>query len=261
MYFKKIDWRLIFSLCLLFSVFPGMAQGPVLHAHNDYEHERPLFDALSYGFHSVEADIHLWEGRLVVAHDEPVAPFLDFEEAYLFPLRKRWQENEGKVYADDERPFFLLIDVKTEAKATWETLQKLLSNYDDILELGNKAGGVRPIISGNRSPELLSDTYTLAAYDGRPSDLGKGHDALRMPWISENYVKVIGSLNRGIPTEEEQAKISSLAKKVHAEGKLFRLWFTPESEEVWEILLQCGVDILNTDDLARARTFVNSKDY
>lgn len=259
MYFKKIDWRLIFSLCLLFSAFHTMAQGPVLHAHNDYEHERPLWDALGEGFQSVEADIHLHEGRLLVAHDKPTKPFLDFEEAYLVPLRERCLENGGRVYANQESPFFLLIDVKTEAEATWEVLHELLNKYEGMIGLGKKAGGVWPIISGNRSPALLSEAPVPAAYDGRPSDLGKGHDAQRMPWISENYVKVIGSLNRGIPTGEEQAKISALADKVHAEGKQLRLWFTPESEEVWAILLQCGVDILNTDELQKMRDFINRR--
>lgn len=37
------------------------------HAHNDYEHARPLFDALERGFNSVEADVHLVDGRLLVA--------------------------------------------------------------------------------------------------------------------------------------------------------------------------------------------------
>ena len=33
---------------------------PNTHAHNDYENENPLSDALSYGFVSVEADIWLY---------------------------------------------------------------------------------------------------------------------------------------------------------------------------------------------------------
>ena len=45
------------------------------HAHNDYEHERPLFDALEHGFTSVEADVWLVDGELLVAHDlEDVQP-------------------------------------------------------------------------------------------------------------------------------------------------------------------------------------------
>src|SRR5688500_18169484 len=42
---------------------------PNAHSHNDYEHKRPLLDALANGFTSVEADIYLVEGLLLVAHD------------------------------------------------------------------------------------------------------------------------------------------------------------------------------------------------
>lgn len=34
-------------------------------SHNDYEHERPLFDALDLGFNCVEADLWLIDGELV----------------------------------------------------------------------------------------------------------------------------------------------------------------------------------------------------
>ena len=36
------------------------------HAHNDYEHPRPLLDALDHRFGSVEADIYLVDGQLLV---------------------------------------------------------------------------------------------------------------------------------------------------------------------------------------------------
>ena len=38
------------------------------HAHNDYLHERPLLDALSHGFCSVEADIFLANDELQIGH-------------------------------------------------------------------------------------------------------------------------------------------------------------------------------------------------
>ena len=44
------------------------------YAHNDYEHERPLYDALDHGFESMEADIRLNDGDLVVSHHEPRLP-------------------------------------------------------------------------------------------------------------------------------------------------------------------------------------------
>ena len=39
---------------------------PAAHAHNDYLHKRPLLDALAQGFCSVEADIFLVDGALLV---------------------------------------------------------------------------------------------------------------------------------------------------------------------------------------------------
>lgn len=37
------------------------------HAHNDYEHKHPLFDALDQGFCSVEADIWINKDGVLVA--------------------------------------------------------------------------------------------------------------------------------------------------------------------------------------------------
>src|SRR5271154_2391532 len=58
------------------------------HAHNDYEHTRPLFDALDQGFTSVEADIYLVDGQLLVGHTRSsLKPERTLEKLYLDPLR------------------------------------------------------------------------------------------------------------------------------------------------------------------------------
>src|SRR5947209_11603808 len=57
-----------------------------LHAHNDYLHERPLSDALEHGFCSVEADVHLVAGKLLVAHEiEAVKADRTLQSLYLDP--------------------------------------------------------------------------------------------------------------------------------------------------------------------------------
>ena len=38
------------------------------HAHNDYVHARPLFEALESGFTSIEIDVYLYKGELKVSH-------------------------------------------------------------------------------------------------------------------------------------------------------------------------------------------------
>src|SRR5438874_5130274 len=70
------------------------------HAHNDYAHPRPLIDALDQGFCSVEADVYLVDGKLLVAHDKKdVKPDRTLEKLYLDPLRERVKANGGRVYA------------------------------------------------------------------------------------------------------------------------------------------------------------------
>src|SRR5690606_7390192 len=72
---------------------------PGAHAHNDYEHARPLLDALEHGFCGIEADIHLRNGELLVGHDpEDLAPERTLEKLYLRPLNDLVKENGGRVY-------------------------------------------------------------------------------------------------------------------------------------------------------------------
>src|SRR5690242_16456677 len=85
------------------------------HAHNDYEHPRPLFDALDQGFCSIEADIWLVDGQLLVAHDrKKVNPERTLQALYLSPLQKLIQQNGGGLYPGGPT-CTLLIDIKSEA--------------------------------------------------------------------------------------------------------------------------------------------------
>src|SRR3954449_8809162 len=69
------------------------------HAHNDYEHPRPLFDALDHRFGSVEADIFLVGDQLLIGHDATeLDPSRTLESLYLDPLAARVKANHGRVY-------------------------------------------------------------------------------------------------------------------------------------------------------------------
>src|SRR5215469_9460539 len=104
-----------------------------VHAHNDYEHTRPLFDALDHGFCSVEADIHLVDGQLLVAHSRAeVKPGKTLQTLYLDPLRERVKTNGGHVYPDGPE-VILLIDVKGDWRATYPVLRDILKQYADML--------------------------------------------------------------------------------------------------------------------------------
>ncbi|MGO4759075.1 hypothetical protein AB4212_62455, partial [Streptomyces sp. 2MCAF27] len=97
------------------------------HAHNDYEHPHPLTDALSHGFGSVEADIWLVDGQLLVAHDaEDLDPTRTLESLYLDPLARRVKQHGGRVYRGHDLTLQLLIDIKTAGEPTYLELAKRL---------------------------------------------------------------------------------------------------------------------------------------
>ena len=77
------------SFTLFLTVVGAAAAQPLpqAHAHNDYEHEPPLLDALDHGFASVEADVWLVFGDLFVAHDaHELTMGRTLESLYLDPL-------------------------------------------------------------------------------------------------------------------------------------------------------------------------------
>ena len=137
-----------------------MAQKPLSNAfaHNDYEHERPLLDALDNGFNYVEADVWLIEGELYVYHDKPEQPdpARTLQKLYLEPLRKRIEENGGWVFKGHEKPFYLMVDVKSDAIRTYRALSKVILDFKPLLNQSvyDIPFNVRPLtifVSGNRA--------------------------------------------------------------------------------------------------------------
>ena len=233
---------------------------PKAHAHNDYEHENPLFDALDHGFMSVEADIWLIDGELYVKHNRPgdlsKTPML--KELYLDPLAQRISQQKGWVYAANPRTFSLMIDLKNEGEDTYKRLKEELSSFEYLLKpRGNQAPPLMIFLSGDRPISTVkNDPERLVGIDGRPKDLGKGYDSEFMPVISQRYGKVLSwNGKEEIPSRELQ-KLKELVEKTHAEGKKLRLWASPETENCWKVLLDVGVDLINTDELARLQQFL-----
>jgi arylsulfatase A-like enzyme len=85
---------------------------------------------LAHGFTSVEADIHLVDGALLVAHDrDEVDPSRTPEKLYLAPLAERVRQF-GAVHAnsDAHRPFILLIDI-FDPHEPWDAPPKFQKMY------------------------------------------------------------------------------------------------------------------------------------
>jgi hypothetical protein len=240
------------------------------HSHNDYLQPNPLKDALSRGFISVEADIHLVGGKLLVYHKmeegQPVVPKGTLDALYLQPLAALVEQNGGKVYPDGPS-FILLIDIKTQAEPTYEVLKQTLKPYKNMLTifapgLVLREGAVRVILSGNRPIDTVrAEPIRMVAIDGRLNEPNQGDSSL-VPLVSDDWSKIFSNWNGGGPMPEfERKRLQNYVAKVHGQKKILRFWATPENTNLWSVLYKEGVDLIQTDDLGRLQRFLLTQGF
>ena len=249
----------LFALCA-----PCLASEPTplihTHAHNDYEHKRPLFDALDHGFCSVEADIYLVEGQLLVAHNRSqVKPERTLQSLYLDPLRERVKKNGGRVYPNGPEAT-LLIDIKSDWRMIYPVLREVLKQYADILTTfqgdAKQTNAITVIISGNRSLDMFKgESVRYAAYDGLLSDLASSASPNLIPWISDNWGATFKWTGRGEMPAADKLKLTEIVTKAHEKGRCVRFWGAPDQPVFWREMLANGVDLINTDDLEGVQKF------
>jgi hypothetical protein len=235
------------------------------HAHNDYEHPRPLLDALDQGFTSVEGDIFLVGDQLLIGHNSSsLKPERTLEKLYLDPLRELARANGGRVYRNGP-PFYLLIDVKTAAQPTYKRLHEVLSRYADVLTTIREgkvdAQAITVVVSGNRDKATMAEQKVrYAGLDGRAADLDAKDPADLMPWISDRWGALFTWKGEGTMPAAERENLQKMVRKAHAQGKLLRFWATPEHEAFWGEMYSAGVDLINTDKLAELATFLRKQE-
>lgn len=266
--FHGYCWKLIALSCFALpanAVEPAASPTPLplAHAHNDYEHARPLLDALDHGFCSVEADIFLRDGQLLVAHDaRDLHPERTLERLYLAPLAERVKAGGGRVYKDGPH-FWLLIDQKTAAEPTYKALHEVLAKYQDVLTsvAGDKLTrrAVTVVVSGNRPFDYIKAQPTrYAGIDGRLADLKSGAPAHLMPMISDNWTLHFAWRGEGVIPSGQLERLKSIVEQAHERGRVVRFWATPETARLWRELRSAGVDLINTDKLADLREFLRN---
>ncbi|MFE2045492.1 phosphatidylinositol-specific phospholipase C/glycerophosphodiester phosphodiesterase family protein [Streptomyces sp. NPDC059477] len=240
------------------------------HAHNDYEHPRPLLDALDHRFGSVEADIYLVGGQLLVAHDpEDLDPARTLESLYLDTLAARVKANRGWVYRGHRTSFQLLIDIKTEGASTYLELDRHLKRYKNLFTTYSRGrvrpGAVTAVISGDRAARVPMEAQTerRAFYDGRLADLGSSAPASFVPLISDNWTLNFTWRGVGAFPAAERQKLRAIVDAAHARRQTVRFWATPDlagpaRDALWGELLAADVDFINTDDLLGLEAFLDA---
>ncbi|MHC0428869.1 phosphatidylinositol-specific phospholipase C/glycerophosphodiester phosphodiesterase family protein [Streptomyces sp. O3] len=244
------------------------------HAHNDYRHARPLLDALDHRFTSVEADVFLVDGDLLVAHDPwDLDPARTLRSLYLDPLLARVRAHRGSVYPGYRGSVQLLIDIKADGAAAYAELHRQLRRYRRLFTLyvhGRvRPGPVTAVISGDRSARAPMEAQRVryAFYDGRLADLNAPTPAPAslIPLISDNWFRHFTWQGVGPMPPAERATLRGIVTTAHARGQRVRFWATPDHPgqprgAVWSELIDADADHINTDDLRALEAFLDAYD-
>lgn len=223
------------------------------HAHNDYEHDRPLEDALERGFHSVEADVYFSGGAFEVSHYGFGAKGT-LEDLYLKPLQAK-VDASGSVQPSGA-PFTLWIDFKEGNDELPAKLQALFERYPlgRLATDGSAAAepAVTVVLTGDAAmkeqvadlgiPWIVRDSNHFTPEDP-PANGRWTHYAL-------NWSKYVGWNGDGNPPPEISDRLACISNRAHALGRKVRFYGAPDHEGTWKALADYGIDFVGTDDLA-----------
>ena len=91
------------------------AQRPIAyHSHNDYNRTAPFWEAYSQHCTSIEADVFLHDGEILVAHNrEDVSADRSLRTMYIEPIVKKFRENGGRMWKGSDDLLQLVVDLKS----------------------------------------------------------------------------------------------------------------------------------------------------
>jgi hypothetical protein len=154
-----------------------------------------------------------------------------------------------------------MVDIKSRGRKTICALNKMLQNYKPVLSsCENGKVNIRNltvVVTGHRSlSELESENvrYLFADADLKNVDPRQHPTDLYMT-ASCNYSSLLRWKGKGQIPSSEQSRLMTLINKAHALGAKVRLWNSPENKSVWDFLMRCGVDLINTDKLSALRQY------
>lgn len=259
---KYITLSVCLSLSL--SVFGQRAKHTVNsgHSHNDYNQNLPFYQAYYAGMGSVEADVFLKNGKLLVAHnEEDTDPSRDLITLYLEPIARVFKKNGGHPYGDTTRHLQLLIDIKDGHEAVLAELIRELGPYLDVFDLKRDKNAVKILISGDVPPaENFKDYPDYIWFDGRPARRYSADELKRIGMISDNISDYTAWNGIGTLAPADLKKLAGVIGQAHQLNKPFRFWGTKDIPDTWKELENMGADWIGTDYPEKLKDFYNLRD-
>lgn len=226
------------------------AQTPVMiHSHNDYLQTAPFWQAYSQKVHSVEADVFLEDGVLLVGHDpEDLSPEMTFEDLYVRPAVAVFLRNGGRAWKDYDGTLQLMVELKSDAEPELDAVVSMLSQWPEVFDTEINPDAVRVVVTGNvPSPEDFSRYPEWISFDG---DLGQEYtpgQLERIALFSADFGNYSSWNGKGSLIPEEGAAVRAAVEKAHGMDRPIRFWNAPEGVTVYYTFYDMGIDYINTD--------------
>lgn len=242
----------------VFAQSPARYTTAQAHSHNDYEQNIPFLRAYYQQFGSIEADIFLRNDSIFVAHDQKyITSKNTLASLYLKPLLAQVEKNNGQIYPDKKLNLQLLIDLKTPGK---ETIPVLIRELQPYLKVFAPAGPVKIVLSGDvPTPQEFSQYPDYLSFDGRPEINYSKTQLERVGLISQSFTNYTKWNGKGILVKKEKEALETVIKQVHGQGKKIRFWGTPDNINAWKMLMNMGIDYLNTDKVEELGPYLRNR--
>ena len=232
---------------------------PLIHSHNDYAQERPFWGAYEAGADSIEADVYLVGGDLLVAHTrKELKKENTLRRLYLEPLREVMRKNGGRARADG-KPLQLMVDIKS-GKPALDRLLEIVEQegFRDCFDIVKNPSATRLTVTGDHSKVEDFLAYPdFVFFDVPPTRKLADGQYKRVPLVSQ-CASAYTRWRSGAMNESDKEKIRKAVRQAHAKGAKFRLWAYPDNPEAWRLAMELGLDYINTDRPAVVADFLRN---
>lgn len=226
------------------------AQPPVLiHSHNDYAQRVPFYQAYAQQVSSIEADVFLHDGQLLVGHDvEDLRADMTFEALYVEPIVTLFARNGGRAFRDSDQTLQLMVELKSETDPTLRAVAALLGRWPEVFDPEVNPAAVRVAVTGRvPAPEAFGQYPRFLGFDGAWDADYTPEQLEHIALISTNFRDFSQWNGKGTIIPAEKERLEAVIDRAHELGKPVRFWNAPEGTTVYYTFYDMGIDYINTD--------------
>lgn len=221
----------------------------LIHSHNDYAQRVPFFQAYAQQVSSIEADVFLHDGQLLVGHDvEDLRADMTFEALYVEPIVTLFARNGGRAFRDSDQTLQLMVELKSETDPTLRAVAALLGRWPEVFDPEVNPAAVRVAVTGRvPAPEAFDRYPRFLGFDGAWDADYTPEQLERIALISTNFRDFSQWNGKGTIIPDEKERLEQVIDRAHEQGKPVRFWNAPEGTTVYYTFYDMGIDYINTD--------------